>query len=189
VVRALVEALDERLRQGEDVSTLSVDHLVKRAGVGIGSFYEYFGGKDALLGTLIARLTRENFSTLLEGVGRGQASLDAVARQVAQAAMCAYLEHPARTRVVVAGIVRLGLIEVIIAERDRFSDALALEVEPLRPGWSRHALAARMRLLCDAAMGVITAELYRRSPRPPEALVPAVVEIALAMLPPEPPGD
>lgn len=188
VVRALVEALDERLRHGEDVSTLSVDRLVKRAGVGIGSFYEYFGGKDALLGTLIGRLTRENFDQLLESVSRDEVSLDQVARTVADATTRAYLEHPARTRVVIAGIVRLGLTELIIRERDRFSDELARAIAPLRPRWTPAALSERTRLVSDAAMGLISAELYRASPRTPERVATLVSEVAIAMLPSTPPG-
>lgn len=105
----LVEALDDRLRHGEDISTLSVDQLVKRAGVGVGSFCEYFGGRDALLGTLIGWLTRESFDRLLEVVACDEASLDEVARKAADTTPRAYVEHPARTHIVIAGIVRLGL--------------------------------------------------------------------------------
>ena len=187
VVRALVEALDERLRQGEDPSTLPVDRLAKRAGVGVGSFYEYFAGKDALLGTLIGQITRENFAKLLHGVPQNGASLEAVVEKVADATTHTYLEHPARTRIVIAGIARLGLIEVITSERDRFSDELARAALPFRPRWPEEVLAARMRAVSDAAMGIITAELYRASPRSPERIVSLLVSTAVAMLPPEPP--
>jgi AcrR family transcriptional regulator len=60
-VSSAVQALDEQLRGGEGLSSVRIESIVRRAGIGIGSFCEYFSGKDALLGALIGRVTRENF--------------------------------------------------------------------------------------------------------------------------------
>ncbi len=185
VVSAVVEALDEHLRRGEGLPDLRIESLVRRAGVGIGSFYEYFSSKEALLGALIGRVTRENFDSLVVEVDAAdQSSLEALAQSTADAVVQAYLAHPARTRVVISGIVRLGLVETIIEERDRFADVLADRVAKLLPERDSADLRSVMRMVSDSAMGVISAELYRSQPRPLDDISTDIAKLALALLNP-----
>ena len=65
VVDAIMTAVDEMIqRVDEDVSAISVQKVAERAGVGIGSLYDYFSNRDSLLGELVARVTRDNFAAI-----------------------------------------------------------------------------------------------------------------------------
>ncbi len=101
---------------------------------------------------------------------------------MANATVSAYLSHPTRTRVVTAGIVRLGLVETVIFERDRFANVLAERTFALLPQCDPNDIRIRMRLVTDGAMGIISSELYRPQKRPLEAVARDVELLALAVL-------
>ena len=59
-------------------------------------------------------------------------------------------------RVIIESVGGLRLSRIVSAEKDRFADAvLAERAAKLLPGESREALAETMRLVADAAMGVL----------------------------------
>lgn len=160
LVEALVESLDDLLTKGEGWDQLTLKILVRRAGVGIGSFYEYFGNKDALLGALIGAVTRENFISLLEQTEAAtdlEEQIDITCRAVAEA----YLAHPIRMRAIVNGIGRLRLLDIVIRERDRFAHELADRAHVHLPNEDIVKLRETMRMISDSAMGLVVGELYR----------------------------
>ena len=63
-------------QQGYDDTT--VEEIVEASGTSRGSFYHYFEGKDALLGTLSV-LFDEKYESLLPGIPPEQNSLDTLA--------------------------------------------------------------------------------------------------------------
>ena len=162
-VESIITAFDELLQKRGDES-VPLEVVAQRAGVGIGSLYEYFANKDALLGGLIEKATRKNFTELLSHVDATPGPLEARTRALAEAVVETYLRHPARTNALMGGIIRLGLIRVVVAERDRFARELAARALPLLPGAALDDLEVSMCLLCDAIMGVIHAELTRATP-------------------------
>lgn len=58
LVDAVVQATDDLIRRGEPIEQVTVERVSDLAGVGIGSFYEYFSSKDSVLGVLIGKITR-----------------------------------------------------------------------------------------------------------------------------------
>src|SRR6185503_18765714 len=64
VVDAVLQATEDSFDLGRDFDGLSVERLSKRAGIAMGSFYEYFSGKESVMGVLIGRVTRQNFEHL-----------------------------------------------------------------------------------------------------------------------------
>ena len=140
-----------------------------RAGVAAGSFYEYFGSPDGLMGAVVGRVTARNFEVLLAEVDNlvgAATSLEQVTRSVAAAAARRYLEAPANTRVVVDTIDRLGLVQQVHRERDRFADTETERVSPLMPAVPEPVRVAAMRAVFDGVTGVVIAAVYR-SPVPP----------------------
>lgn len=159
LVDAVLQAFDDILRHEEDPK---LGRVAERAGVGVGSFYEYFAGKDQLLGALIGRITRENFETLLSAMDEaGSHSLDDAAVVLSRRVLETYLEHPRRMRVVFYGVGRLRLLPVIVRERDRFAGELTDRIEQWVPHADRVELEETMRVVCDAAMGLVGGALYR----------------------------
>lgn len=182
LVAAVVETFDQMLRNSNEEREVTIEALLHRAGVSVGSFYEYFSNRDSLVGSLFERATRDNFAALLAKYDAAPpASLDEAVAYCSLLVAHAYLEHRVRTRVLIAGIGKLGLMAVVVAERDRFAAELAKRVERFDLGISPARVTAAMILACDAAMGVVTAELYR-PPRAVEQIGAEIAAIALAII-------
>lgn len=178
LVDAVLQAFDDILRQEEDPK---LGHVAERAGVGAGSFYEYFAGKDQLLGALIGRVTRENFQSLVQAMDAAGDDLETLTRVMSRRVLETYLEHPRRMRVISYGIGRLRLLPVVVAERDRFANELAKRVLPLVPHAELSDLQATMRTVCDSAMGIINGALYR-DPIDLDALTDTLAGLILALI-------
>lgn len=76
-VGAIVEAA-ARILETEGLGSYSTNTIAERAGVSIGSLYQYFGSKDAITGALIARETRSLMADIapLKDVPDGRAGLE-----------------------------------------------------------------------------------------------------------------
>jgi AcrR family transcriptional regulator len=68
-VEAIVEACARLLREG-DYARVTTNHIAARAGVGIGTLYEFFPNKEAI----VAALTERRFAALVETVRQGLAA-------------------------------------------------------------------------------------------------------------------
>ncbi|MEM9071347.1 MAG: hypothetical protein AAGE52_22770 [Myxococcota bacterium] len=178
LVEAVIDAFDELLRRDEEPK---LGGVAARAGIGVGSFYEYFTGRDALLGAFIGRVTRDNFQRLLAAFDDGTATakgtrekstvtekstahsgtLETIAEQMTAHVAATYLEHPRRMRVIFVGVARLGLVDVVVEERDRFARELAARTLPFVPHADLHELEETMVVVCDAVIGMVSGALYR----------------------------
>lgn len=183
LVSAVIQALDEELSAGADIDDVTVEGVSERAGVGIGSFYEYFSSKDSLLASMVGRVTERNFTHLAglldthapNGV---EAVIAVMAREVAQT----YLAHPRRTRAVVHAIGRLGLSRVVTHERDRFADVMAKHALTLLPEEDGPRLHRTMQLIADACIGVVVAEIDREVTRDPDVVREELVALAMGLM-------
>jgi len=162
VVEAVVIALEEQLAHTDDPNAWTLEALVERAGIGIGSFYEYFPNRDSLLGVLIGKVTERNFRSLLQAIDeKCDATLDDLLRTTSRATATAYLQKPAMLRVILSGVARLGLHTHIVRERDRFATELSSRAARFFPGVQRDELDCAMRTIADASMGIIVADVTR----------------------------
>ena len=170
LVDALLEALDESVRG--DATDVTVDDISRRAGVGVGSFYEYFAGKDALIGAFVGRVTSRNFERLARRLAEVEHdSIESEIRGFADVVSEAYLAHPTRMRLLVDGISRLSLIHVINRERDRFAEeVMAPRALTFLPDEDAARVRHTMRMLADAAMGILVSHVSRAT-TPPTAVV------------------
>jgi len=163
LVDAIVEAVDQMVQLvDENIGALSVQSVAERAGVSIGSLYDYFADRDSLLGALLSRMNRDNFMRFeaklrtLEG--------DPLDRQVAamvDEVVDAYLAKPRRTRAAIMVVGRLHYMPVMLQERDRFTRVMAGAVTQAAPGSDPDRVFAVCLVLNDAIMGVLIAALWR----------------------------
>jgi AcrR family transcriptional regulator len=156
VVAAVIEATDELIRRGAPIDEVTIERVTERAGIGLGSFYEYFSSKDSVLGVLIGKVTRSNFEDLsrkLEALEPG--SLEDLVRAFSRSVAETYLAHPNRTRVIIEAAGRLGLAGLVHEEKDRFAEVMAVRVARFLPGEPLEAVTATMRLVADAGMGLL----------------------------------
>jgi AcrR family transcriptional regulator len=183
LVQALVDAFDDLLRRTSHEDAVTLEVLVERAGVGIGSFYEYFSNKEALIGVLVERATTENFRNLLERIDRDPApDVTSWVRTITKAVAETYLSHPARTRILMVGIGRLGLMSMIVKERDRFARELTIRLRPLLANEPLGKLERTVLIACDACMGITAGELHRGSGVDLPGVIDEMFEVCMGIL-------
>ncbi|MBL9021074.1 MAG: TetR/AcrR family transcriptional regulator [Myxococcales bacterium] len=162
LVEAMLAALEEQLATPDRAESWTLETLVDRAGVGVGSFYEYFSNKESLLGALVGAVTDKNFRELLAASElEADDTLETAVARVTSAIARTYLGRPTLTRVVMASIGRLGLMSPVVVARDRFARELAKRAQRFFPDASEDALAETMRMVADATMGIVSGELER----------------------------
>lgn len=182
VVNAIIEAADQLLERTGDPQKVSLQGIAQRAGVGIGSLYDYFANREGLLGAFLARVTEQNFAALEKEVsGTEQLTFDEALPLIVDATLRTYLEKPERTRATISTIFRLGWIKPTVVERDRFAAVLSARLLKSYPRLDPAKAQLTAELLCDCVMGVVMAELWRertpeRSARVREELVALVRE-------------
>ncbi len=183
LVGAVVQALDEHLQSGKDLDAATIETVSERAGVSVGSFYEYFTGKDSLLGVLIGRVTDRNFRHLSQRLETHPAdSLDDLVRRFSRDIAETYLAHPRHMRVVTHAVGRLGLLSIVHRERDRFADFMTEHARQFLPAEDPKRLRRTMQLLADGAMGILTAAADREPPNNADAEARELTELSLGLL-------
>ncbi|MEM9192434.1 MAG: TetR/AcrR family transcriptional regulator [Myxococcota bacterium] len=187
LVNAIVEAADQVMqRSDEEENELTVRAIAERAGVGIGSVYDYFKDKDALLGLVLAHVTRQNYESLEAKIDQPlKGSFDERLRELSRAATEMYLGSPTKTRTLVRVAVRFRLESTVIRVRDRFAEMLADRLLAEEPHLDREEIVRVAILLCDAAMGVALAEAWREPDAVRrEEIANDLAELALSALAP-----
>ncbi|MBY0322006.1 MAG: TetR/AcrR family transcriptional regulator [Reyranella sp.] len=120
-VAALLDATARVLtREGYDRA--STNRIAAVAGVSVGSLYQYFPNKEALVAALVARHNREILE-LAQGGLKEVASLDlaAAVRAMVRAAVDAHLVDPALHRIFAEQVPRMGqLAKIEDLERETF---------------------------------------------------------------------
>ena len=94
----------------------STNRVARVAGVSVGSLYQYFPNKDALIAALVERHVerlRGLFARTLEGVA--EAPLEEAARALVEAVIALHRASPALNRVVLEQLPRMGLGETVEA--------------------------------------------------------------------------
>jgi AcrR family transcriptional regulator len=85
---ALLEATAHLLREG-GYARLTTNHIAERAGVSIGTLYQFFPGKEAIVAALIERTARQHFETIVADLPSTLAldtpgALDLLVRRIAK---------------------------------------------------------------------------------------------------------
>jgi AcrR family transcriptional regulator len=167
VVNAILQAADQLLERTGDPQKVSLQGIADRAGVGIGSLYDYFADRERLLGAFLARLTDANFAALEEEVnGTTRLPFDQAIPRIIDAVLRTYLDKPERTKATISTIFRLGWFKPVVSERDRFASVLAGRLRHDYPAVPLERAQLAAEVLSDAVMGVIVTQLWRE--RDPE---------------------
>lgn len=177
VVSAILEAADQLLTRAGDPEKVSLQGIAQRAGVGIGSLYDYFSNRENVLGAFLSRLTDANFVELEKQVNATNSlPFDEALPLIVEATMKLYLAQPDRTRATIAAIARLGWMGPVVTERDRFAGVLTQRLCASYPELDPNEVQLTTEVLCDSVIGVVAGELWRtRSPAQHEKVRSEVV--------------
>jgi AcrR family transcriptional regulator len=182
LIESLVTALEQTPLRNDDPLSWSLEALLDRAGVGMGSFYEYFANKQSLLAALLARITQRNFDAILAAYDEDvpdslERSVSILARQVAEA----YFRNPATTRLAVGAAVRLGLLPAVNFTRDLFAAQLAERTHRFFPGVERAEVEVTARMISDSTIGMVVSELDRTAVPDVDLWTHRIAQVTLAI--------
>jgi len=118
-VDAIVEAT-ARILVKEGYDRASTNRIASAAGVSIGSLYQYFPSKEAVVAALIERHTEELFQVVLNAMLKvSERPIEIGARELIAAAIDAHRVDPKLHRVLAEEVPRIGRLENIDAVEKR----------------------------------------------------------------------
>lgn len=117
--RATVDALIEataRILVRDGFDHASTNRIAREAGVGIGSLYQYYPSKEALVAAVIERHNRDLMAVVLDALAEAMAQpIQAGVRTLVAAAVEAHRVDPRLHRVLAEQIPRVGALENVEA--------------------------------------------------------------------------
>lgn len=181
-VDAILEATAHILvREGYDHA--STNRIAAQAGVSIGSLYQYFPSKEALVGELVDRFSRR----ITEMVLRRLAELadeppEVVTRELVRAMVELKREDPRLAQVLREQIPRVGRMQHYERHLATVVDAAKIYLERWRERIAHDDLAMAAFIAVHTAEAVTHAGVTRRPPLPDEALIEHVTRLVVGYL-------
>lgn len=157
VVDAILRAAVERLSRSDNEDLVEMKEIAERAGVGIGSIYDYFPDRERLLGAIFAKVTEENLVQFEEVLGRArELPLRGALELVADFAFDIYLRD--ERRVLARSLVRIAAANdagpTLVRSQDAVAQRLAVDLAQRDEVKVKdHDVAAWM--LTNGLMGII----------------------------------
>ncbi len=185
--RALVDALltaTAQLLGEEGYPKTSTNRIAERAGVSVGSLYQYFPNKEALVTELIQRHADKQLAVLQRGTsGLVDAPLRPAVRGLIEAMLQAVCVDPELSRVLLEQVPRTGRFREVRGLMSRMSGPVALALGARRGELRSDDVATLAVIVVAAIQGVLQAAVLER----PELLTSSVLvdeltELALGYL-------
>ena len=163
-IAAILEAAAQILERGGR-EALGTNHIAERAGVSIGSLYQYFADKDAILLALARRELGKGQDVVLAALAQAP-NLDAEqrARLVIRALVAAFGSRHRLRRHLLEALYAQGRHEELNRPVEAIAQAMALAAERLAPNDDRRSALVRIFVLTRAVSGVIRAAALEGSP-------------------------
>lgn len=160
VVDAILRAALERLARTGDEESLKVDDVAARAGVGIGSLYDYFPNRERLLVGLATKVAEEKLVGFEEVLIRVRSMpLRSAISTIVDFAFEEYLGNPPLTRIWVRVATANHLLPVLARSQDALAEKLAADLAQ-REDVNVSDVDAAAWLLTNALMGIINTSLW-----------------------------
>jgi len=165
VVEAILGAATERLSRSGNEEELTLQEVANRAGVGIGSVYDYFSDRRSILAALAVKSTQDNlraFEALLESAH--ELPLDESVGQVVDFCFETYTSNKRVPRAVLKVAHTIGLMPTLAQSQTVFAESLAASLRKRQDiGVPDIDLAAWT--VTQAMMGVIQTLVWQDEPK------------------------
>ena len=155
-VDAVFEAAIRELQRG-DPKSVNVNRVAEVAGVSIGSIYQYFPSKEALLGSLIARFLRRRFEAIMQMID----AIEREERETGKVVPLAVVMGRLVDGALIAWFVRVGSLDALTEIDREFTERMAAGIRVLQatPGRVRPVdpmIAARLLMQSIRAVALTT---------------------------------
>lgn len=171
-VKTILEATSQVLVQrGYEGATTGA--VVERAGVSIGTLYQYFPNKESLVAALIDQHVRDVL-TLVQSALIGHASepLPVVLREVIKASLDAHRLNPELHKVLIEQVPREGALAEALDIGERLTGMLQAHIQERCPGLAR----SRARLIAFVVETTVEALTHRAVIDRPRWLTAGILE-------------
>lgn len=124
---AILEAAFQLLEQG-GVEGLTTNHIAERAGVSVGTLYQYFGGKQAILAGLAQRraaAARDRIAEIVIANSVGERPEIGAVRRIVRTLATAFEGSPATRRALLDALTLEGRDDVVMRNHVTFFDMIA----------------------------------------------------------------
>lgn len=185
--RETVEAIltaTARILVRDGLERASTNRIADQAGVSIGSLYQYFPNKQALVAALMERHIREMYGVLEREIPKlASLPIRRAVRELVELMIRAHAVEPKLHRVFMEQVPRVGPLERIVALERRF-EALVREVlEQLRPRVRPRNLEIAAFVVIQAVEALThAAVLYHPEKLADEEFVDEAVELVVRYL-------
>jgi AcrR family transcriptional regulator len=163
MIQATLEATIDLLSKGDD-ALVTVRKIAERAGIGTGTFYDYFHDRGSLLQSVIAKLTEDNHAAFREALDlHASSSLTEASTAIVDLAFKIYLKEPTLSRSVMRIAFRFGLMPMLAESQAQMSRIIAAKLQ------GRHDVTAvdcetSAYVLVQTMMGVVIARIWDENP-------------------------
>jgi AcrR family transcriptional regulator len=185
-VEALLEAT-ARVLVSAGYDRASTNRIAEAAGVSVGSLYQYFPGKEALVAALIERHSGQIRALVLSRMsGAAGAPLEEAVRGVVEAVFEAHRIDPKLHRLLHEQVPRVGRLARLLDDMREVEEVLARFLEERRGELAPRDLRAAAHVIVVATEAAVHgAALRERSELGPGAVLDALVEMIVRYLRPD----
>jgi AcrR family transcriptional regulator len=163
-VEAIIEA-SARIIAADGAAALNTNRIAERAGVGIGTLYEYFPNKDAILVAIARRILREDEQAMRAALASALDDPDASVPRIAVRTLLALHERNAAIRRVVMPVhIAQGLGDEHAAPVRQVAGLLAGRLDRLGTEGASRLTEADLFVLTRAVIGAVRAAFEERQP-------------------------
>ena len=164
VVESVLVATLEKLVHTADGDSISLRDVAGRAGVGIGSLYDYFRDRDGLLAGVVAKVTEDNLRRLEAQLEASRnAPLREAVGQVIDVVFATYLDDVRVPRAVLRVAHRIGLMPILAESQATFAATLAKALRE-RDDVAVEDVDAAAYVVTNMAMGVVHTTIWAKAP-------------------------
>jgi AcrR family transcriptional regulator len=185
VVEAILVAASERLQRDGDES-LALEGIAARAGVGIGSLYDYFRDRQGVLAGVVAKITEDNLDAFERRLEESRDQpLEDFAAAIVDYVVATYIADPKVARLALRMAYQLGLVPTLAETQTLFARSLAQALAARKDLGPPRDYTATAYVLTHAAMGLVHSRLWEAAPPiSTQALRDELVSLVLAAVRP-----
>jgi AcrR family transcriptional regulator len=154
-----------RIIEREEQAALNTNHIAERAGISVGTLYQYFPNKDAILVAMARRELANDRAVVIRSISDALAVPD---QPIARVAVRTLINlHRQRQKVrgaIMQAHAAHGFGDEHVQPLREVTDLLGARSDRVAPGRSAPISAASLFVLTRAVIGVIRAAAHERSP-------------------------
>ena len=160
VVEAVLDAAAELLPGNDADDAVTLNDIAVRAGVGVGSLYDYFADRGSVLSGLVAKVTEDNLRRFEKQLEQSRAKpLEVAVREIVDLMFDTYVGDVRIPRAVLRVAHRAGLMPTIADSQMRFSGVLARALAT-RDDVGRADPELAAYVVTNMAMGVVHTSIW-----------------------------